>query len=388
MDAIVQQLFADAGPLAQPVGGLRARRLRPPRAVPALRHRPPGALRRHHRRRRRALSARVPEPAVGPRPDRRPSRARGARRRRRSSPDNPEFLLALTDARPVVGDATLLDQFLAASDAARTATRTLDALKALIAERHARFNDTLYQLEPDVKESPGGLRDLFGAQTDRQADRSRAARRRAVPGRARWTTPKSSCCACARCCTSRPKRHHNVLSHELQERAAECLGYARLARRASASSASWATTSGTPARSIARCAGPCKAAPTPIGRNLVRAADGMRFVDSREAAEHPETWLALFQAAHRRRLLGVPTMRSRASSRTRAGSRPRPSSRRRRIATRCCDFLKPRPGLYARLSEMHDCRPARADAARSSRRSTAASCATSTTSTRSTSTRC
>ena len=44
-----------------------------------------------------------------------------------------------------------------------TATRTLEALKALIAERHARFNDTLYQLEPDVKEAPGGLRDLFGA---------------------------------------------------------------------------------------------------------------------------------------------------------------------------------------------------------------------------------
>ena len=27
----------------------------------------------------------------------------------------------------------------------------------------------------------------------------------------------------------------------------------------------------------------------------------------------------------------------------------------RPIARRCCDFLKPRPGLYARLSEMHDC---------------------------------
>src|SRR6185295_1512054 len=35
--------------------------------------------------------------------------------------DNPEFLLALTDARTIVGDATLLDQFLGASNIARTA---------------------------------------------------------------------------------------------------------------------------------------------------------------------------------------------------------------------------------------------------------------------------
>ena len=47
----------------------------------------------------------------------------------------------------------------------RAAASTLEALKSLIAERHAKFNDTLYQLEPDVKESPGALRDLFGAQT-------------------------------------------------------------------------------------------------------------------------------------------------------------------------------------------------------------------------------
>src|SRR5262249_18509686 len=77
--------------------------------------------------------------------------------------DNPECLLALTDARAVVGDATLLDQFMAMADVARTSTRTLNELKTLIAERHARFNDTLYQLEPDVKEAPGGLRDLFAA---------------------------------------------------------------------------------------------------------------------------------------------------------------------------------------------------------------------------------
>ena len=34
----------------------------------------------------------------------------------RLADDNPEFLLALTDARPIVGDATLLDQFLAQTD--------------------------------------------------------------------------------------------------------------------------------------------------------------------------------------------------------------------------------------------------------------------------------
>src|SRR3954452_24010620 len=39
--------------------------------------------------------------------------------------DNSEFLLALTDARSVVGDATLLDHFLAKSDVPRTASRTL-----------------------------------------------------------------------------------------------------------------------------------------------------------------------------------------------------------------------------------------------------------------------
>src|SRR5262245_42057955 len=78
--------------------------------------------------------------------------------------ENPEFLLALTDSRAVAGDATLIDRFVERSESARTSTRTVEALRALIAERRARFNATLYQLEPDVKEAPGGLRDLFGAQ--------------------------------------------------------------------------------------------------------------------------------------------------------------------------------------------------------------------------------
>ena len=35
----------------------------------------------------------------------------------------------------------------------------------LIDERHAQFNGTLYQLEPDVKEAPGALRDLTATRT-------------------------------------------------------------------------------------------------------------------------------------------------------------------------------------------------------------------------------
>src|SRR4029079_19472477 len=139
--------------------------------------------------------------------------------------DNPEFLLALTDARAIVGDAALLDQFLAASDMARTATRTLSALKSLIAERHARFNDTLYQLEPDLKEAPGGLRDLFGAQTiamltDPGLLALGGSGSRALEDAEEFLLRVRSILHLE------AKRHHNLLKHELTERAAECLRYA------------------------------------------------------------------------------------------------------------------------------------------------------------------
>jgi UTP:GlnB (protein PII) uridylyltransferase len=41
--------------------------------------------------------------------------------------------------------------------------RMLDLIRALVAERHARFNDTLEQLAPDVKDAPSGLRDAAAA---------------------------------------------------------------------------------------------------------------------------------------------------------------------------------------------------------------------------------
>lgn len=265
--------------------------------------------------------------------------------------DNPEFLLALTDARPVVGDATLLDQFFEASDVAGTAARTLDALKSLIVERHARFNDTLYQLEPDVKESPGGLRDLFGAQTiatltDPALLGQGGAGARALEDAEDFLLRVRSVLHLE------AKRHHNVLSHELQERAAERLGYPgasprhRVERfmgdyfrhaRAIDRSLRWAL----------------RAAPTPIGRNLARSADGVRFMDPREAAERPETWLALFQAAIDGRCAvtddALVCIQQHAGRYTPEEFFPTAAHRDGLLR-----FLTPKPGLYARLSEMHD----------------------------------
>ncbi|MFN7914787.1 MAG: HD domain-containing protein [Vicinamibacterales bacterium] len=266
--------------------------------------------------------------------------------------DNSEFLLALTDARPVVGDATLLDQFLGGSDVARTNARTLDALKGLIAERHAKYNDTLYQLEPDVKEAPGGLRDLFGAQTiakltDPALLSNGGAGARALEDAEEFLLRVRSVLHLE------AGRHHNILSHEVQERVAERLGYA----------------GSTPSQRVERFMGDyfrharaidrslrfaLKAAPAPIGRNLVRSADGIRFIDNREAAERPETWLSLFQAA----LDGGAPVSDDAlvcigqNAGRFAADAFFPTTTHREALLR---FLKPRPGLYSRLSEMHEC---------------------------------
>src|SRR5262245_8930367 len=79
--------------------------------------------------------------------------------------DNPEFLLALLDARPVAGVRSLFDRFGVLFHTASAHASILRSLLELIGQRHAAFNDTLYQLEPDVKEAPGALRDLTATRT-------------------------------------------------------------------------------------------------------------------------------------------------------------------------------------------------------------------------------
>ena len=70
---------------------------------------------------------------------------------------NPEYLLALMDLRPLAGDRALIDRLDSASEVVEPAWRPqiLEALVALTDQRHSEFHDTLYQLEPDVKDGPG-----------------------------------------------------------------------------------------------------------------------------------------------------------------------------------------------------------------------------------------
>ncbi len=77
-------------------------------------------------------------------------------------PENVEFTLSLFDARPLAGDAALSDRLLERSlpkliarDRKRITTRLLDVTRT----RHTKYGDTLFHLEPNLKECPGGLRD-------------------------------------------------------------------------------------------------------------------------------------------------------------------------------------------------------------------------------------
>ncbi len=67
---------------------------------------------------------------------------------------------AMLEARQLAGDHELFTQFQRAYQSALNPAKFLKAKLLEQAERHARFQDTPYALEPNCKESPGGLRDL------------------------------------------------------------------------------------------------------------------------------------------------------------------------------------------------------------------------------------
>ncbi|HPW84290.1 MAG TPA: nucleotidyltransferase domain-containing protein, partial [Rhodoferax sp.] len=67
---------------------------------------------------------------------------------------------ALLEHRLITGNAALLKAFKAAFFAAMDAQAFFVAKTLEMRQRHTKFEDTPYSLEPNCKESPGGLRDL------------------------------------------------------------------------------------------------------------------------------------------------------------------------------------------------------------------------------------
>lgn len=266
--------------------------------------------------------------------------------------DNPEFLLALTDARLVTGAPALFERLRATFHVPRTHAHVLGALQSLIDARHAQFNATLYQLEPDVKDAPGGLRDIAAARTV-AAVTDPFLLQRGLEDLPRLTLAEDFLLRIRSLVHLERRRNDNLLGHELQEKIAGQFGYPGHSpgQRVEALMADYFRHARTVARVLDRAR---RTAPVPVGPNLGRTPDGVGFIDARKAGIQPATWLAAFQAA-----LDADTpvadqaldvIRQHVHRYAIADFLPTPDARDALLR-----LLVPRPGLYARLSEMHDC---------------------------------
>ena len=266
--------------------------------------------------------------------------------------DNPEFLLALLDARPIAGARSVFERFAVVFHQPATHAFILRSLLGLIDERHARFNSTLYQLEPDVKEAPGALRDLTATRTIALLTDPLLLRRGPADA-ARFDDAEDFLLRVRSTLHLECGRNQNVLSHELQERTADMLGYpgAEPRQRVEKLMSDYFRHARIVSRSLdwAR-----RTAPVPVGANLGLSREGVRFIDPIQAARNPASWLGAFQAA-----LDADTEVSEEAlsciqqhlDRYRADDFFADAHDRAAMV----GFLKPRPGLYARLSQMHDC---------------------------------
>jgi [protein-PII] uridylyltransferase len=75
---------------------------------------------------------------------------------------NIELHISLLDLRFVYGDAGVFQRLASALPAfyQKQESRLMRELAEMACKRHAKFNNTVYHLEPNIKEAPGGFRDI------------------------------------------------------------------------------------------------------------------------------------------------------------------------------------------------------------------------------------
>ncbi len=275
---------------------------------------------------------------------------------------NPELLMALCDLRLLTGDVRLFDDLLTRvhRDAQTRAAHLLEVLLGLIAERYASFNDTVYQLEPDIKKAPGGLRDITAVRLIRSLARE------AFVGRVR---PEGGSLDEAEDLLFRIRavlhaesgRDMNVLTHELQERVARALGLPGpdLRQRVEALMGEYFRHARGVVRALAwtRAVVQPPAEPAdqgPVSETIAIGPEGVAFVDPARAVAQPSVWLEAFEVAIASHC-GVSDQ-VRLCIRENVGRYTADyfvATEEARLRLRA--MLVPRPGLSARLADMLDC---------------------------------
>src|SRR6266403_3398298 len=144
---------------------------------------------------------------------------------KRIEEDNVEFHLALLDRRFLAGDAELFDRLntkvLPASEK-QARPFLLAQLHQLTKDRLTRYGNTIFHLEPNVKEAPGGLRDYQAAVWLRQIAGERKELLNSSAAEEELASGAVDFLSAIRCFLHYTNgRNDNTLTYELQAAAAE-----------------------------------------------------------------------------------------------------------------------------------------------------------------------
>jgi [protein-PII] uridylyltransferase len=274
---------------------------------------------------------------------------------------NPEFLLAALDVRYLAGDERLFAHLVEWLGGHALAAATLDPLLELVEQRHERFNNTHYQLEPDIKQAPGALRDILAARHLRALQPGGPGENGAA-GSDPLHDAEDFLLRIRSVLHLQSGRDVNQLTHELQEHVAEVLGCAGAEprHRVEKLMGDYFRHARAVTRTLARAqriVRPPASAELPvrrIGRQFEVASDGVRFVNVERAASQPSLWLEAFRIAlDQDCAVSEQALDCIEQNVARYSLDDFVATEGERQQLRM--LLRPRRGLYARLSEMHDC---------------------------------
>src|SRR5881227_2266919 len=144
---------------------------------------------------------------------------------KRIEEDNAEFHLALLDRRFLAGDSTLferLDEKVLPGSEKQARPFMLAQLHRLTRDRLTRYGNTIFHLEPNVKDSPGGMRDYQATIWLRQLAEEKKGIRNITAAEEEMCSSAVDFLSATRCFLHYTNgRNDNTLTYELQEAAAE-----------------------------------------------------------------------------------------------------------------------------------------------------------------------